>query len=161
HHHSRNGAKKAAAGQGRRGWPGQARGRRQAGAERRQGLQRGALGQMVGHRSERRRRGSGDCLVTRRDGSTGLSERGATANLPDDISANVLALMRQTAEAELLPRFGRLEKSDIREKKPGDLVTVADVAAEQRLTEGLNRILPGIVVVGEEAVSADPPLIKS
>jgi len=69
--------------------------------------------------------------------------------------------MRQTAETELLPRFGRLEKSDVREKKPGDLVTVADVAAERRLTEGLNRLLPGVVVVGEEAVSADPKLIKS
>lgn len=69
--------------------------------------------------------------------------------------------MRQTAEAELLPRFGNLAKSEVREKRPGDLVTVADVAAEKRLTEGLNRILSGVVVVGEEAVSADPGLIKS
>jgi fructose-1,6-bisphosphatase/inositol monophosphatase family enzyme len=69
--------------------------------------------------------------------------------------------MRETAEAELLPRFGKLEKSEIREKTPGDLVTVADVAAERRLTEGLNRILPGVVVVGEEAVAADPKLIKA
>lgn len=69
--------------------------------------------------------------------------------------------MRQTAEAELLPRFGKLSRSEVREKKPGDLVTVADVASERRLTDGLHRILPGTVVVGEEAVSADPALIKS
>jgi fructose-1,6-bisphosphatase/inositol monophosphatase family enzyme len=69
--------------------------------------------------------------------------------------------MRETAETELVPRFGNLSKSDVREKKPGDLVTVADIAAEKRLIEGLNRILPGVVVVGEEGVAADPSLIKS
>ncbi len=69
--------------------------------------------------------------------------------------------MRQTAEIDLLPRFGKLSAGEVREKKPGDLVTVADVAAEKRLTEGLQRILPGVVVVGEEAVAADPALIKA
>jgi fructose-1,6-bisphosphatase/inositol monophosphatase family enzyme len=66
--------------------------------------------------------------------------------------------MQQAAEQELLPRFGNLEKSEIREKKPGDLVTVADVAAEKLITAGLNQILPGVPVVGEEAVAADPGL---
>ena len=69
--------------------------------------------------------------------------------------------MRTTAETELLPRYGRLGEGDVREKKPGDLVTVADLASERRLCAGLEAILPGVVVVGEEAVAADPGLLKA
>jgi fructose-1,6-bisphosphatase/inositol monophosphatase family enzyme len=71
----------------------------------------------------------------------------------------VAELMRETAAAELLPRFRNLAEGEIREKRPGDLVTVADVASEQRLTVGLARILPGVPVVGEEAVEKDPGLV--
>lgn len=71
----------------------------------------------------------------------------------------VAELMRETAAAELLPRFRALAKEDIRQKRPGDLVTVADVAAEQRLAAGLAKILPGVPVVGEESVEADPGLV--
>lgn len=67
--------------------------------------------------------------------------------------------MRETAAAELLPRFRNLAKHEIREKKPGDIVTVADLASEQRLASGLARILPGVPVVGEEAVEADRGLV--
>lgn len=74
-------------------------------------------------------------------------------------SERVAELMRETAAAELLPRFRNLAKHEIREKKPGDYVTVADVASEQRLASGLARILPGVPVVGEEAVHADPSLV--
>src|SRR5262245_45234970 len=68
-------------------------------------------------------------------------------------------LMRETAAAELLPRFRSLAKEDIRLKGPGDFVTVADVAAEQRLASGLARILPGVPVGGEEAVEKEPDLV--
>lgn len=71
----------------------------------------------------------------------------------------VAELMRETAAAELLPRFRNLAEGEIREKRPGDLVTVADVASEQRLAVGLARILPGVPVVGEEAVEKDPSLV--
>ena len=74
-------------------------------------------------------------------------------------SQRVAELMRETAAAELLPRFRNLAKHEIREKKPGDLVTVADIAAEQRLASGLAKILPGVSVVGEEGVDADPSLV--
>src|SRR4029077_6116151 len=74
-------------------------------------------------------------------------------------SQRVAELMRETAAAELLPRFRTLSKDDIRFKRPGDVVTVADVAAEQRLAVGLARILPGVPVVGEEAVEKDPGLV--
>jgi fructose-1,6-bisphosphatase/inositol monophosphatase family enzyme len=75
-------------------------------------------------------------------------------------SERVAALMRETAAAELLPRFRRLAKDDIRHKRPGDVVTVADVVSEQRLASGLARILPGVPVVGEEAVENDAGLIE-
>jgi fructose-1,6-bisphosphatase/inositol monophosphatase family enzyme len=71
----------------------------------------------------------------------------------------VAELIRETAAAELLPRFRTLAKEDIRQKKPGDFVTVADIASEQRLASGLAKILPGVPVVGEEAVEADPGLV--
>ena len=74
-------------------------------------------------------------------------------------SQRVAELMRETAAAELLPRFRNLAKHEIREKKPGDLVTVADIASEQRLESGLAKILPGVPVVGEEGVDADPSLV--
>ena len=67
----------------------------------------------------------------------------------------VAALIRAVAEAEILPRFGRLLSHQIREKGPGDLVTEADIEAERALEAGLTALLPGSVVVGEEACSAD------
>ena len=79
--------------------------------------------------------------------------------LTDGDSLRVAELIRETAAAELLPRFRNLAKSDIRQKRPGDVVTVADEAAEQRLASGLAKILPGVPVVGEEAVEKDPGLL--
>jgi fructose-1,6-bisphosphatase/inositol monophosphatase family enzyme len=73
--------------------------------------------------------------------------------------SRVADLIRDTAAAELLPRFRNLSKDDIRLKRPGDVVTVADVAAERRLAAGLAKILPGVPVVGEEAVESDPGLL--
>lgn len=74
-------------------------------------------------------------------------------------SERVAELMRETAAAELLPRFRNLAKDEVRQKRPGDIVTVADVASEQRLASGLAKILPGVPVVGEEAVEKDPALL--
>ena len=71
----------------------------------------------------------------------------------------VAELMRDTARHELLSRFRKLAQHDIREKTPGDLVTVADELSEQRLASGLAKILPGVPVVGEEAVAAEPGLV--
>jgi fructose-1,6-bisphosphatase/inositol monophosphatase family enzyme len=68
--------------------------------------------------------------------------------------------MKEVAAEEILPRFRRLDADDIREKGPGDLVTVADVASERRLTSALGDLLPGSVAVGEEAVAADPELLS-
>jgi fructose-1,6-bisphosphatase/inositol monophosphatase family enzyme len=73
--------------------------------------------------------------------------------------SRVTDLIRETAATELLPRFRNLSKDDVRQKRPDDFVTVADVASEQRLASGLAKILPGVPVVGEEAVEEDAGLL--
>jgi fructose-1,6-bisphosphatase/inositol monophosphatase family enzyme len=68
----------------------------------------------------------------------------------------IARIIRETAAVEIMPRFCALEASDIREKKPGDIVTVADVAAERRLLAALADAAPGSVALGEEGVAEDP-----
>ncbi len=63
--------------------------------------------------------------------------------------------IRETAQAEILPRFRLLRREDIREKGPGDFVTLADLEAERQLTLRLGALLPGSVVLGEEAAAQD------
>jgi fructose-1,6-bisphosphatase/inositol monophosphatase family enzyme len=70
--------------------------------------------------------------------------------------AAVDRLITEVGEAEVMPRFRRLGKSDVREKRPGDLVTVVDEICEQKLGEGLTALLPGSLIVGEEGVARDP-----
>ncbi|HZT50428.1 MAG TPA: inositol monophosphatase [Stellaceae bacterium] len=74
---------------------------------------------------------------------------------PDRISA----VIRDTAMREIVPRFRALASGDIREKKPGDLVTVADEAAERVLIRELAAAEPGSVALGEESVAANPALL--
>ncbi|WP_327112781.1 inositol monophosphatase [Streptomyces sp. NBC_01341] len=69
----------------------------------------------------------------------------------------VEAAVRAAVAAEILPRYQQLAAHEIVEKSgPHDLVTAADRLAEEHLTASLTRLLPGSVVVGEEAVHADP-----
>ncbi|MEU3482762.1 inositol monophosphatase family protein [Streptomyces sp. NPDC033754] len=70
--------------------------------------------------------------------------------------------VRKAAAAEIMPRFRQLAAHEIVEKNgPHDLVTVADRAAEAHLTASLTKLLPGSVVVGEEAVHADPAVYEA
>jgi fructose-1,6-bisphosphatase/inositol monophosphatase family enzyme len=65
--------------------------------------------------------------------------------------------VREAAATEIMPRFRRLAAHEIDEKSgPHDLVTDADRKAEAYLIEALPKLLPGSVVVGEEAVHANP-----
>ncbi|MFI8067285.1 inositol monophosphatase family protein [Streptomyces sp. NPDC086033] len=65
--------------------------------------------------------------------------------------------VRKAAAAEVMPRFRRLAAHEVDQKAgPHDLVTDADRLAERYLTETLGALLPGSVVVGEEAVHANP-----
>ncbi|WP_030762455.1 inositol monophosphatase family protein [Streptomyces griseus] len=75
----------------------------------------------------------------------------------DGGTTEVEEAVRKAAAAEVMPRFRQLADHEISQKKgPYDLVTVADRAAEEHLTAALTALLPGSVVVGEEAVDADP-----
>ncbi|GAA3388761.1 inositol monophosphatase family protein [Streptomyces roseoviridis] len=70
--------------------------------------------------------------------------------------------VRKAAAAEIMPRFRRLGADEVVEKNgPHDLVTIADRAAEAHLTTSLTALLPGSVVVGEEAVHADPAVYEA
>jgi len=74
--------------------------------------------------------------------------------------ADVAALLREAAAAEILPRFRRLDAGAVRQKSSAlDLVTDADEAAERHITAWLQRRFPGCLVVGEEACAADPALL--
>lgn len=72
---------------------------------------------------------------------------------------SLIAAIRETARAHILPRFRALSPTEIAAKSaPDDLVTAADLAAEAALSEAAGRIFPGCLVVGEEAAAADPSL---
>lgn len=64
--------------------------------------------------------------------------------------------LQEVAERVILPRFGALAEGEIEEKKPGDLVTVADREAELELVRILSAADPGALVVGEEGVFCEP-----
>ena len=72
----------------------------------------------------------------------------------------VSALVRHVAATVVTPRFRDLHDAEVREKAPGDVVTVVDTEAEAALTAGLADIAPGVPVVGEEAVAADPSRLE-
>lgn len=65
-------------------------------------------------------------------------------------------LIRDAARRLVVPRFRALGRGDIREKKPGDPVTVADIEMERELTRLLATFVAGARVVGEESVAEEP-----
>ena len=67
--------------------------------------------------------------------------------------------MRDAARRAILPRYRTLAESEIFNKAPDDLVTVADREAEAILHEGLTKLLPEAKIVGEEAVHENPALL--
>lgn len=71
----------------------------------------------------------------------------------------VAAAMRVAAEVAIMPRFKRLQAGEIEEKSPGEVVTIADQEAERMLSTALLDIVPGAIVVGEEAVASNPALL--
>jgi fructose-1,6-bisphosphatase/inositol monophosphatase family enzyme len=77
--------------------------------------------------------------------------------LPD--SDSVVAIIRETAERDIMPRFQRLRRHEVMEKKAGEVVTIADIEAEHRLSQRLPELVPGSQVVGEEAVAKDPAVL--
>ena len=71
----------------------------------------------------------------------------------------MLDLIRSVAAKVISPRFRALAEGDVMEKRPGDLVTVADHESEELITGALLSAHPDAVVLGEEAFAADPALL--
>jgi fructose-1,6-bisphosphatase/inositol monophosphatase family enzyme len=73
-------------------------------------------------------------------------------------------ILRNVAQREIVPRFRQLAPDEVIGKPsvedPHDLVTAADRAAEDELTERLPELVPGSTVVGEEAVAANPGVLE-
>lgn len=63
----------------------------------------------------------------------------------------LLALIRETAKTELLPRFARAER---RFKDDGSIVTSADLAVQERLAEAIARLSPDVPLLAEEMTEA-------
>jgi fructose-1,6-bisphosphatase/inositol monophosphatase family enzyme len=76
-----------------------------------------------------------------------------------DIEA-VAALIRAAAAEQIMPRFQCLDAGDIEEKSPGDLVTIADLETERVLTPQFEALMPGSLVIGEEAAAKDPAILR-
>lgn len=79
--------------------------------------------------------------------------------MKDGLTGRVETLLRTVAAEIVMPRFRALAVTDIIEKSPGDLVTIADRESELSLADGLAAILPEARIVGEEATAADPCLL--
>ena len=71
----------------------------------------------------------------------------------------VLDLVKEVAAKVVTPRFRSLERVDVDEKGPGDLVTIADRESEKLLTRFLREAYPDALVLGEEAFAARPELL--
>ena len=78
-----------------------------------------------------------------------------------DIHLDLLrSIVHQAAEAEIVPRFRNLKSTDVGMKKSViDVVTDADVLAEEHITKALRLNFPGALVFGEEAYSRDPAVM--
>ena len=73
----------------------------------------------------------------------------------------VVAVIQETAAEIILPRFKALTTEQIKEKSgPGDLVTIADIEAEEKLSKAFKQLVIGSEVVGEETTSKKPETIN-
>ena len=69
----------------------------------------------------------------------------------------VLELLQSVAAEVITPRFRSLSSAQIDEKKPGDLVTVADHESEELITKALLDAYPRLRVIG---LDRDPEALK-
>lgn len=72
----------------------------------------------------------------------------------------MLTLLQDVAAEVINPRFRALADEHVSEKNPGDLVTIADHESEALITAALQAAYPGALVLGEEAMAADPSLLE-
>lgn len=65
-------------------------------------------------------------------------------------------IIRDVSGREILPRFRNLAAHEISKKNRGEIVTIADEAAEAALSRDLKDLVPGAHFVGEEATAKNP-----
>lgn len=76
------------------------------------------------------------------------------------LGRSLIQILRDTAAAEIMPRYRRLSPDSIKTKTtPTDLVTIADECAETKIREEIVKLMPGVAVVGEEAVTEDAAIL--
>lgn len=74
----------------------------------------------------------------------------------------VAEILREAADAEIMPRFRRLTHAQIRQKTSVfDLVTEADEKAEAAIAAALRATFPGCAVIGEESTHREPALLDT
>jgi fructose-1,6-bisphosphatase/inositol monophosphatase family enzyme len=79
--------------------------------------------------------------------------------MSDRLYTEVDALIRHVGDTLLMRHWRSLGADKIREKSKGDFVTDIDEEAERVLSAALLTLLPGSLVLGEEAVAADAALL--
>jgi|GEM_PF-394098 len=72
----------------------------------------------------------------------------------------VVDIIKEAAVTKIMPYYKQLQAGDVREKKPGDFVTIADEESEKFLSKELRKLLPGSLIVGEESVSKNPKVLN-
>lgn len=75
------------------------------------------------------------------------------------LDAEIRDLLRFAAQRSMLPRYRALADAEVEMKGEYDPVTVVDREIEAFLTDALDRLAPGVPVVGEEAAYADPGVL--
>jgi fructose-1,6-bisphosphatase/inositol monophosphatase family enzyme len=79
----------------------------------------------------------------------------------DELLDELMGIMSEAAAGEILPRFRSVTSDSIRAKTAADdIVTDADIASERVISERLKARLPGITIIGEEAVSEDVSILQ-
>ncbi len=73
---------------------------------------------------------------------------------------SVSAIIREVSERVVMPGFHALEDHNIFEKRPGELVTAVDIAAEKFLSERLCALVPNSRLLGEECYEDDHTLME-
>ena len=78
--------------------------------------------------------------------------------IPDLDAVN--AIIRDASERIVMPGFRTLGDDAIFEKRPGEVVTDVDIAAEKYLSERLCALIPDSRLLGEECFEDDPSLMN-
>jgi fructose-1,6-bisphosphatase/inositol monophosphatase family enzyme len=91
-----------------------------------------------------------------------LRQRGLDVTLGAEEEARLVGLVREVGRAEVMPRFRALAPGDVKRKsRDDDLVTEADTRAEAAIGRGVAELMPDAGLLGEEAASADPGVLRA